>query len=445
MCSKEKYLRRVKIPGVREIEITAERLVLKLLELSKTETVCLLDSCGVGYLGSHLLVAGIRPLATSELTNRDASLTLAGLEQKLAGDAACIFTISYDFGLKLENIEKRDKEHRQFPEPDIYLAAFECLIVHDYDLNRTYLRGDERKFAGIESLLAAREEFVSEAIPPPASKIVSNFTRDEYLDRIEQIREYIRAGETYQTNLTQRFRVELGKDLSPQSIFRHLRENHPAPFAAFIRRPHDCVVSISPERFLKISAGRIETAPIKGTRPRGENPSEDARLRNELLASAKDLAENTMIVDLLRNDLGRICQYGSVRVEKLCHLEEHPTLFHLVSTVSGRLLEDAGYARIIRAVFPCGSITGCPKIRTMRIIDELETAERGLSMGAIGYLDFDKTLEMSVAIRTLVIRRNTAVFNVGGGIVSDSDPAAEYDESLVKAKAIFRALGVEKF
>ncbi len=236
-----------------------------------------------------------------------------------------------------------------------------------------------------------------------------------------------------------------------------MRKYHPAPFAAFIKRDNDYVVSISPERFVKVSNSKsqassriIETSPIKGTRPRGKTPEEDLGLKNELLNAEKDRAENTMIVDLLRNDLGRICEFGTVKVEKLCDLETHPTLFHLVSTVRGELRENINFSDILRAVFPCGSITGAPKIRTMRIIDELETAPRGLSMGAIGYsvqnskFKVQNSIDLSVAIRTMVIRNREATFNVGGGVVIDSVPNNEYEETLVKAKALLRALNAEE-
>lgn len=221
------------------------------------------------------------------------------------------------------------------------------------------------------------------------------------------------------------------------------------------------MISASPERFFKchspsvsegdsptLSFERITTSPIKGTRKRGKTSEEDAALRNELLASKKDRAENTMIVDLLRNDLGRVCEYGSVEVEKLCEIEEHPSLFHLVSTVAGNLRPGTKFSDILKALFPCGSITGAPKISTMRIIDEIEPSSRGLSMGAIGYhiprgFELEPTLDLSVAIRTMVIRDQTATFNVGGGIVIDSDPESEYEETLTKAKALLAAIGAE--
>ncbi|MGI8544178.1 MAG: anthranilate synthase component I family protein [Aridibacter sp.] len=456
-----------------EIKISADELVQKLLKLSETENVCLLDSCGVNHLGSHLLIAGIKPLEMAEFTNKNTEKTLKTFNEKVSKPFASIFTISYNFGLKLENIKPRKKEFSNFPEPDIFLANFDCLIIHDYNTGKTYLDGNQKKFAEIKNLIINLNKFTDS--PNSAKSIIkSNFTEAEYIAKIRQIQEYIRQGETYQTNLTQQFRAELPNDLTPQQIFWNLRKNHPAPFASFIKRKNDYIVSISPERFFEVGSGKwktvrenrqnlplttyhlplIKVSPIKGTRPRGQTLIEDLRLKNELLESKKDRAENTMIVDLLRNDIGKLCEFGSVEVEKLCDLEEHPSLFHLVSTVSGKLKKDMDYAEIIKALFPCGSITGCPKIRTMHIIDELETANRGLSMGAIGYSiqtskfkiqnpKFNKTLHSSVAIRTMVIRGREAIFNVGGGIVIDSIAKDEYLESLIKAKAILEAIGVK--
>ena len=297
------------------------------------------------------------------------------------------------------------------------------------------------------------------------SSVSSNFTRAGYIATVKKIQECIRRGDTYQTNLTQQLHARLPENLTAQKIFWQLRKSHPAPFAAFLKRNDDYVVSISPERFFKVQNSKlksqsrsIETSPIKGTRPRGDTAEEDLRLKNELLRSEKDLAENTMIVDLLRNDIGRICEFSSVEVEKLCQLETHPTLYHLVSTVRGELRENINFSDILKAVFPCGSITGAPKINTMRIIDQLETANRGLSMGAIGCsipnsrfqipdletrhspLTAHHYFDLSVAIRTMVVRDREAVFNVGGGIVIDSIPEDEYEETLVKAKALLKAL-----
>ncbi|MCY7377469.1 MAG: aminodeoxychorismate synthase component I [Pyrinomonadaceae bacterium] len=447
---------------MREIEFSADELVAALLNLSKREQVCLLDSGGVANLGSHLLIAGITPLKVLEITNDDPEKTLAIFDAKLSNpNIACIFTISYDFGLKLQKINSRPKEFAAFPEPDVFLAAFDCLIIHDYDTHRTVLTGNEKRFDEIEKLLSNHGEAI-ENNPTEQSIVSSNFTRQNYLETIEKIQEYIRRGDTYQTNLTQQLRARLPENLSPPQIFNNLRKAHPAAFAAFIKRENDCVISASPERFFRVERSEsreasrtISASPIKGTRPRGKTIEEDLKLRNELLNSEKDRAENVMIVDLLRNDLGRICEFGSVAVEKLCELEEHPTLFHLVSTIRGELRGNVKFSDILKAVFPCGSITGAPKIRTMQIIDELETAPRGLSMGAIGcsipnftFQNSDSetldsrllTLDLNVAIRTMVVKNGEAIFNVGGGITIDSVPAAEYEETLVKAQALLNAV-----
>jgi para-aminobenzoate synthetase component 1 len=355
----------------------------------------------------------------------------------------------------LENINSRPKEFSAFDESDVYLAAFDCLIVHDYDTGATRLTGNEKRFDEIERILRERENADFEIDSTKESAASSNFTPENYIKTVEKIQERIRRGDTYQTNLTQQIRARLPENLTAQKIFWHLRKSHPAPFAAFLKRETDAVVSISPERFFRVQSPKskvqsriISTSPIKGTRPRGRTPDEDLKLKRELLDSEKDLAENTMIVDLLRNDLGRICEFGSVTVEKLCDLETHPTLYHLVSTVSGELRENTKFSNILKAVFPCGSITGAPKISTMRIIDELETSNRGLSMGAIGYsvlsskFKVENSIDLSVAIRTMVVKKNEAIFNVGGGIVIDSVHELEYEETLIKARALLRALDV---
>jgi len=443
---------------MREIEITADELVNNLLSLSETKQICLLDSCGVSHLGSHLLIAGISPLETLEIKNDNAEETLKTLDEKLSQkDLAGIFTISYDFGLKLEKINHRRKEYASFSEPDVFLALFDCLIIHDYNTAKTFLTGNEMRFDETERLLNhnPKEQQFDGSQNVEGVTVYSNFTRESYVQTIGKIQEHIRRGDTYQTNLTQQFRACLPENLTAQKIFWRLRKSHPAPFAAFLKRNHDSVVSISPERFLRVDnqeskVGKtISTSPIKGTRRRGQTKAEDEKLRNELLNSPKDLAENVMIVDLLRNDLGRICEYGTIKVEKLCDLETHPTLFHLVSTVRGELRRNVNFSEIIKAVFPCGSITGAPKIRTMQIIDELETATRGLSMGAIGCsiqsskFKVQSSVDMSVAIRTMVIKNNEAFFNVGGGIVIDSIPENEYEESLLKAKALLDSMGAK--
>ena len=429
-----------------ELDISADDLVSALLSIAETEPVCILDSCGIGNLGSHLLIAGIEPQSSLSIEGNDPEVILDHLDEMARGEKAAIFTLSYDFGLRLNGIESSHHAD-SLSEPDLFLATFRTLIVHDYTTQRTFLSGDSSSFERITNKLTTAVPFRPVATEPTSAE--SNFSESTYLEAIESIKDRIRAGDTYQTNLTQQFNVRLSRDVTPASVFYKLRKHNPAPFSAFIQRPGSTVVSSSPERFFHVSDGQISTSPIKGTRPRGVDAADDQRMRDELLASAKDRAENTMIVDLLRNDLGRVCEFGSVHVDDLCVLEEHPTLFHLVSTVSGKLRPRTELSDIFRAVFPCGSITGAPKISTMRIINEIESTSRGLSMGAIGYLVPDHifgipgTIDVSVAIRTMVIRDGVATFNVGGGIVIDSDPESEYAESLTKAKALFEALGVE--
>ena len=429
------------------LDITADELVSALLHLAETEPVCILDSSGVSHLGSHLLLAGIGPVQTHEIRSPDALSSLKAFDELLAGSLAAVFTLSYEFGRKIQGF--KPSQLADAHEPDIFISLFDVLIVHDYSTSSTQLVGNSVKFPAIgEKLLAARQTAV---IPTDRSSIVrSDFTRNDYLQAIAAIKERIRCGDTYQTNLTQRLTARLPYGLTAELIFATLRGAHPAPFSAFIKRSESTVVSVSPERFFLIEGGVITTSPIKGTRPRGRTPEEDNAFRRELLTSPKERAENTMIVDLLRNDLGRVCEYGSVHVEKLCELEEHPSLFHLVSTVSGRVKPNTVPSSVLTALFPCGSITGAPKISTMRIIDDIERSPRGLSMGAIGYyippasFGLPERLETSVAIRTMVVRDRIATFNVGGGIVIDSDPEQEYEESLTKASALMNAINGER-
>jgi para-aminobenzoate synthetase component 1 len=259
-----------------------------------------------------------------------------------------------------------------------------------------------------------------------------------YLAAVARIKEYIAAGDVYQVNLTQRFDARVSRDSF--SIYERLRRRSPAPFSCYLDLGSLQIVGSSPERFLRIANGRVETRPIKGTRPRGRDPIEDERLRNELFRSEKDRAELLMIVDLERNDLGRICEFGTVSVDELCRLESHPTVHHLAATVSGQLRPQCDAFDCIRAMFPGGSITGAPKIRAMQIIDEVETCRRDIYTGAVGYFGFDGAADLNLAIRTIICSRGRATYHVGGGIVWDSDPESEYRECMDKGRAMFEAL-----
>jgi len=269
----------------------------------------------------------------------------------------------------------------------------------------------------------------------------SSFTRDGYLKAVERVREYIFAGDIFQANLSQRFEARLTEPA--WTLYRRLRERNPAPFAAFLDFGNVAVLSASPERFLRVdAAGQVETRPIKGTRPRGVGPEHDAALGQALVESPKDRAENLMIVDLMRNDLSRVCAPGSVRVAELFALEQYATVHHLVSTVVGQLAPGADALDLLRAAFPGGSITGAPKLRAMEIIAELEPSRRGVYCGSIGYWSVTGELDTSIAIRTAVARNGRVYFNAGGGVVADSDPADEYRETLHKARGLIDALAV---
>jgi len=426
--------------------ISADELVGRLLDISRDTRVCILDSCGVGYLDSHLLIAGIDPYETTEFSHGETAI-LERVNSLVEGDLPCIFTLSYEFGMALAGLPSRQVAS---DEPYAFLARFENLVVYNYSLGRVLVLGRDHKRIA-EHILDSN----GTATPYARSKsklLSAAFTKHEYFAAVREVQDEIRSGNTYQTNITQNFTVALG-GLVPQTVFSNLRRDHPAAFAAFIQREDSTVVSASPERFFRTKDGTIEASPIKGTTARTGNEAIDREARYQLLHSRKDLAENTMIVDLLRNDLGRVCEFGSVEVAKLCEIEEHPTLFHLVSTIVGQLRPEAAFSDVVRALFPCGSITGAPKINTMRIIDRLEKTPRGLSMGAIGYSipesfrtadsGLAAGIDTSVAIRTMTIRNDIASFSTGGGIVSDSQPDLEYSEMLLKAKALLAALELD--
>lgn len=282
---------------------------------------------------------------------------------------------------------------------------------------------------------------------PGLPGIRSTISRDSYLEKVEQVRQLILEGEIFQANLTQAFHREWKGDSI--ALFSHLVEHYPAPFAAYLRLAGTepgaaAVVSTSPESFLRVT-GRpgpqvVRTRPIKGTAPRALDAATDARNARALQSSEKDRSENVMIVDLLRNDLSRVCEDASVVVTELCQLESHPSVHHLVSTIQGVLHQHAGVVDLLRATFPCGSITGAPKLRAMEILTQMEPTAREVYTGALGWLGCDGAAELSVAIRTITLREGVAWFPAGGGVVLESDPMAEYDETVAKVRGILNAL-----
>ncbi len=329
------------------------------------------------------------------------------------------------------------------PTPDLALGRFTRVLSLDHASDTVTFVADAGSGPALAARLSALAADPANDPPAPPSweprAVIADFTAEDYVAAVERIREYIRAGDVYQVNLTQRLRAPIG-DREPWLAFGALARATPAPFAAFLRFPGVCVASASPERFFSVADGYVETRPIKGTAPRGRNTEEDARNLANLLASEKDLAELTMIVDLLRNDLGRVCRPGSVRVTGFPEPETYASVHHLVATVVGELAADTDVWDLLRATLPGGSITGAPKIRAMEIIDELEPVRRGVYTGCIGYLGHDGRADFNIAIRTAIFAGGEVHLHGGGGVVIDSSGAAEYAESLLKLQKPLEAL-----
>jgi len=356
----------------------------------------------------------------------------------------------YEFGAQYEGVRTSGPATPDLP--DARFGFYDGVIACDLVAGKTFAVANPVATRPAEEILARLREAVRgardrEAMTPapgqrmdtPASQLTANLTREAYLTRVRRIKDYIAAGDVYQVNLAQRFELETAED--PYAVYQRLRSLSPAPFGAYVDTGMFQILSSSPELFLRVDArGRALTRPIKGTRPRGRTAAEDQRLSAELWASEKDQAELLMIVDLERNDLGRVCRFGSVQVEERHRLEAHPTVFHLVAAVSGQLGEGRDVFDCLRSLLPGGSITGAPKIRAMQIIAELEPCRREVYTGAIGYLGFDGAGDFAIAIRTILFHQGRASYQVGGGIVADSDPEAEYQETLTKGRAMRAAL-----
>lgn len=361
--------------------------------------------------------------------------------------------LGYGFRLGIERLPAAPPD--PLDQPDAWFAVYDAALVFDHARRTVFkvtapaslpagpaeARARERG-AGLERALhQARKPGLQGSAPGAPARIEARpaTSRDGYLASVRRVLELIAAGDLYQVNLSHRISCTPGQE--PVDLFRALMRRNPAPFSAYL----DCgslqIVCASPERFLALRDGVALCSPIKGTRPRGATPESDERLARDLLASAKDRAENVMIADLVRNDLGRVCAPGSIRAETLCGLESFATVHHLVSTISGRMRADRDRLDLVRALFPGGSMTGAPKIRAMEVIAELEGEERGVYSGSIGYLSRDGGLDFNIVIRTIVCGAGRADLRVGGGIVADSDPQDEYQETLDKARALLDALG----
>ena len=382
--------------------------------------------------------------------------------------------IGYDWGRTIEHLPA--SRYDDLALPDATLGIYDWVLAWDHTARRAWListglpelapdarrakafaRAGEIQRALRDRTASHRPQIAAspmgltprgraEAYPVDASEwddrldLRSSFTREGYIDAVRRVREYIIAGDIFQANLSQRFVAPLRG--TPWPLYQRLRSRNAAPFAAFLDFPDAAILSASPERFLRVNPdGAVETRPIKGTRPRGIGPEHDAHLGQALSESEKDRSENLMIVDLMRNDLSRVCRPGSVRVPELFALERYATVHHLVSTVVGHLEPGRDALELLLAAFPGGSVTGAPKVRAMEIIAELEPSERGVYCGSLGYYSITGALDTNIAIRTAVVRDHQVWFSAGGGIVADSDPTQEYRETLDKARGMIASLG----
>ncbi|HMJ90312.1 MAG TPA: aminodeoxychorismate synthase component I [Candidatus Acidoferrum sp.] len=353
--------------------------------------------------------------------------------------------------------------------PDCHVGFHSSVVVFDHALDKTWVVSTGLAHDGSRDEVRARSEAdvwkhhltQSEPTTPKvpvlgdksrmrelasdetgSPEVISNISRNEFIAAVTRAQNYIKHGHIYQVNLSHRLSAEC--DCEPWKLFERLGEVSPAPFSAYLDCGDFHLASSSPELFLRLSGRHIVTRPIKGTRPRSTDPTRDARLTYELQTSAKEMSELVMITDLLRNDLGRVCEFGSVQVPELVRLERYAHVQHLVSTVEGRLRSGVTHFAAFASCFPGGSVTGAPKIRAMEIIDELEPLTRGPYTGALGYLGFNRESQLSIVIRTAIHKGGTAYFNVGAGIVSESNPEAEYEETIAKARGFLSALNARE-
>ncbi len=346
----------------------------------------------------------------------------------------------YEVLHQIENIPRPQNDGLNIP--DVCLGLYETVCAFDHLQKKGWIFS----LADGQAAHALKDLLFNTPTSPPSFEPQklnwqSDFTAQDYIEAVQRVIDYIHAGDIFQANLTQRFCADLPKGLNRFGFYQNLRRINPALFSAYLNFDGFTLASSSPERFLTVRDGQVETRPIKGTRPRSSDHQTDRALADELRHSEKDLAENTMIVDLLRNDLSKVCKPHSVEVPELCAVHSFASVHHLVSTVTGQLHEGQSALDLLQACFPGGSITGAPKVRAMEIISELEPVPRGAYCGAIGYIGFDGTMDTNIVIRTALFKNNKVAVQVGGGIVADSEPEAEYQETLDKANALFRAFG----
>lgn len=404
---------------------------------------------GSAATGRRYSYAGAGPLSTIGMD--EASDPFEALSRTLAGSktgkgpfpftTGAVAYFSYDLkGLIEPGVAFREKNGPDIP---LFMAGlYDPVFVYDHQERKGYLASRSatpERIAAFMELLENVPSFKSASIPK-ATGFSSDTSKEEYISSVIKAKEYIASGDIYQINLSHRLSIEWAGD--PFALYMKLLETHPAPLSSYLDFGSFQIISNSPERLLRVEDAVAETCPIKGTRRRGDDSKEDNALIEELRASRKERAEHVMIVDLERSDLGKVCAPGSVEVSSFEEVVTYPHLHHMVSTIKGRLTQAMDSPMALRALFPGGSITGAPKVRAMQIIDEIENSARSIYTGGIGWFDQSGGAEISVAIRTAVYKDGVLSLRVGGGIVADSVPEDEYDETILKAQDFLRALGV---
>jgi para-aminobenzoate synthetase component 1 len=407
----------------------------------------LLDARAAGGWGTALGAStgersflGVRPEAVFRgglEALQEARRWLAQFRGGLPLDAVLVGSFSYELGHELCGLAQPRSDSGL---PLVSLAGFRALYVHDAGpQDGRVIGGCPRAAAELAELLRDTPRASDSAEPEPALAPTGETERGVYLAAVRRVQDYIRAGDVYQVNLARRLVAACPPRAELRRLYQRLADATAAPFCAYLETPERALLSSSPERFLRSDGGEVETRPIKGTRPRAVTPAEDGAALCELVASPKDRAEHVMIVDLERNDLGRVCEIGSVRVLELCEPKSFSDVHHLVSTVRGRLRDPSDWVGLLAATFPSGSITGAPKRRAMEIIAELEPFPRDVYTGAIGAIDAAGRVDLSIAIRTAISARGELQLHLGGGIVADSDPEAELRETRDKGRGFARS------
>lgn len=421
------------------------------------------SSLSSNYLGRYSFL-GIDPFYVLETKNQDPLPRLREILSRyriflpnncIPFLGGAVGYLAYDLGFTLEN-KLKNRPKAGLAIADCAFGFYNTAIIVDHFKQLLYIFSvgfPERNYSLAKALCEfnfkkifkllcginpARGSKKQDKAKPGHAELKSNFTKEEYTLAVKRAKEYIKKGDIYQVNLSQEFHAKT--DLPDYQIYERLRKISPSHFSAYLDCQDFQILSSSPESFLRLEGSKVSTRPMKGTRPRSKNKLYDSRFKQELLESAKDKAELIMIVDLERNDLGRVCSYDSIGVSTLRQLEEYSTVFQTTATIYGRLHKNKDRIDLIRACFPGGSITGCPKIRAMEIIEELEPSRRSIYTGCLGYLSFSGAMDLNILIRTILKKEDKLYFSVGGGIVADSKPDDEYQETLVKARAMIEAI-----